>query len=1376
MDSSTKPTKPNPRKNANIFSQMLFFWTIPTLYKGSKNGLGQDDLTQCLKMDQSEVLGDRLEDQWFKEVTRAKKKGKTPLLRNAMLRTFLSSCIVDGLVCFLYIILKSTLPAVLAQFLFQFQVPVAVSNIQANMTATNRTIRSIGDINAGNNALDKDGTKTSIDNINAFIDVTSTPSTTTLSSTEGFIGLIEFMWSDIYSLAAILLLGTVLGCFINHHVDLRQRLLGARMRIACCSLIYRKTIRLSKKTAGSTPAGYLVNLLSNDVNRLDYGFIYVHWIWILPFQSVLICYLIWRKIGIAALVGVVGLLIKTIPVQTGLSKLSSKLRMKIAYRTDNRVGIMNEIVQGIQVIKMYAWERPFQAVVAEARRREIKQIRYASYLRGFYLSTMVFTERSTLYITIAAAVLLGQGVTADVVFSMAQYYNILQLVAAIWYPLAVSFGAEALVSLRRIQDYLMLESHDEKSRGLTQKIDTSSVDNNSTAILLKEVDANWDNTKEANTLQKINIDIRKGQLCAIIGPVGAGKSSLLQLLLGELPIIDGSVLIHGDVSYASQEPWLFTGTVRSNILFGENYDRKRYHDITRCCALAADFEQLSNGDKTIVGERGASLSGGQRARISLARAIYKQAAIYLFDDPLSAVDAHVGKHLFDEVIGPRSRLANEKSTRLLVTHQVHFLTEADWIVIIEDGKISRQGTYNELANSDLDFAKLLERPEAEKDSDASLANDSISEDMTIYEEDDIPYMDGVRGYQMLRQRAGSSVSSFKKSMDSERDLTDMKEVAEEQAEGGVSPTVWKKYFCAGASPASLFVLFVVLILSQIVCSGSDYFVNIWTQQEFLRTANKPTTFTTNECLYIYGALILLVVFMTILRGFLFFKVCMHASKELHDRMFGCILHATMRFFDSNPSGRILNRFSKDMGAIDEYLPKAMMDFIQVALVMIGILILISIVNPILIASLGVVIIINIFILRLYLRPSQDFKRLEGICRSPVFSHLSASLSGISTIRARGLQDVVAREFDNLQDVHSAVWQLTLASNTALGLWLDLVSCCFLTTVAFSFIILHNQTFSGNVGLAISQAMILTGMVQYGIRQAAESLQQMTSVERVLQYTELEQECVIEKKPPTTWPAKGEVQFKDMSLRYDPQGAPVLKHLNITIQPGWKVGVVGRTGAGKSSLIGALFRLSYIEGDIYLDGIETGSISLDSLRSKISIIPQDPVLFSATIRYNLDPFGLYVDADLWKALSEVELKQAIPSLDHMVTERGSNFSVGQRQLVCLARAILRNNKVLVLDEATANVDPQTDALIQKTIRVKFKQCTVLTVAHRLHTVMDSDRILVMDAGSAKEFDIPHILLKNPTGALRQMVEATGPNDADYLKKIARDTFKTISSDN
>ncbi|XP_049304937.1 ATP-binding cassette sub-family C member 4 isoform X3 [Bactrocera dorsalis] len=1380
MDSSRKPERINPRRHANILSQILFVWAMPLLFKGAKNGLNTDDLTKCMPKDSSEDLGDRLEEKWYAEVERARRKGRKPLLRNAILRTFWVSAVVDGIISLIYMVIKSLIPAVLAQLLMQFQKQVSLSsNRSANITttateivnATSRAIRSI-DAAVKNMSLlsaDAGGASSNI------LDVAGKSATTEQPEFSDIEDPLWFVFNDIYCLSTILVTSTLLGCFLIHHVDLRQRLMGARVRIACCSLIYRKTLRLSMRSAGQTPAGYLINLLSNDVNRLDYAFIYMHWIWIMPLNAMLICYLIWRGIGWAAVVGVVSLLLKTIPAQTGFSKLTSKLRMKIAKRTDARVGIMNELVQGIQVIKMYAWEKPFQAVVGEARRREIKQIRYASYLRGFHLSTMVITKRSTLYITIAAAVLMGNQISADIVFSAATYINSLHLFAAIWYPIAVSFGAQALVSLNRVETFLQQEGHDEKAHGLTHKKDSKTSESSAAnAIVLKQVNANWDLTKPQHTLQDINLEIKRGQLCAVIGPVGAGKSSLLQLLLAELPITDGEVVIQGELSYAAQEPWLFTGTVRNNILFGEPYDRKRYNEVTKCCALSTDFQQLSNGDKTIVGERGASLSGGQRARISLARAVYKPASIYLLDDPLSAVDAHVGRHLFDKVIGPRGCLATEKATRVLITHQVHFLTEADWIVTIENGRISRQGTYEELSKSDLDFAKLLERIK-EEDEAVESENESILSHETTYEDEETPYIDGVRdGYQPLRRTSCTSADgsltrkSASLALSSEQDLSDDSGLAEDQAKGVVSGRVWWEYFRAGSSVCGLVFMTCVMLLSQVVCSGSDYFVNIWTQQEYLRSLSKPTTFTTFECLYIYGALIVAVVLLTIYRDYLFFKVCMHASKVLHDRMFGCILRATMRFFDTNPSGRILNRFSKDMGAIDEYLPKSIMDFIQISLVMFGILIVISVINPILLLAILIVAIVDYWILQLYLRPSQDLKRLEGICRSPVFSHLSASLSGIATIRARELQDIVIKEFDSLQDVHSAVWQLTMAANTALGLWLDCVSCCFLASVTFSFSLMGTQTFSGNVGLAISQAMVLTGMVQFGVRQVAESLQQMTSVERVLEYTDLEQESEIKKQPPPSWPTHGQVEFKDLSLRYDPNNPPVLKHLNITIEPSWKVGVVGRTGAGKSSLIGALFRLSQLEGDIMVDGIETGSISLEALRSKISIIPQDPVLFSATIRYNLDPFDKYGDADLWRALEDVELKAAIPDLDYMVTQRGSNFSVGQRQLLCLARAILRNNKVLVLDEATANVDPQTDALIQTTIRTKFKHCTVLTVAHRLHTVMDSDRILVMDDGRAREFDIPHLLLKKQNGALRQMVDATGA-EAESLKKIASESY-------
>ncbi|XP_043864283.1 ATP-binding cassette sub-family C member 4 isoform X2 [Drosophila mojavensis] len=1196
------------------------------------------------------------------------------------------------------------------------------------------------------------------------VDTNSSNQTRSLGTSDG-------IWYNVYSLGVWLVAINFISCILWHHLYLRQRLMGARMRIGCCSLVYRKTLRLSMRTVGGTPAGHLINLISNDVSRLDYALVFAHYIWILPIHSLVTCYIVWLQVGVPALIGVLGLLLKTVPVQVALSKLTATLRKRIARRTDVRVAIMNELMQGIQVIKMYAWENSFETVVSNARRSEVKQLRYANYLYGFQRTTRFFIQRTTLFLTLAAAVLMGQSITADFVFSVVIYYNTLQLVAAVYFPLAINLRAEAVVSIARVQTFLLQEEREKSLEG-PRKGDTAT-----DSLALNNINASWDKEKRQHTLRNVNLRIKKGQLCAIIGSVGSGKSSLLQLLLRELPIIDGSLIVHDEISYASQEPWLFSETVRNNILFGEKYDQKRYVDVTSACALITDFQQLRDGDETVLADRGASLSGGQRARISLARAIYKHASIYLLDDPLSAVDAHVGRHLFDEVIGPRGRLAQQKATRILVTHQVHFLPKADWIVVVEQGQIVAQGTYQDIINSDVDLARLLETPvrtedlNAEKQAHALPPNEpedhDEQEDIDALPDDSMP----------LRKRTRRDSSQSSHLVEGGKDVKVPEKdnsLAETQATGGVSARVFLEYFKAGSSLLGIGFMVCIMLLSQIVFSGSDYFSNFWTQQEHLRSQSEPTSLSTYECMYIYGGLILGVVFMTTFRGYLFLKACMHASKVLHNRMFRCILHASMRFFHNNTSGRILNRFSKDIGTMDEWLPRHMLEFIQHGLVIFGILALIVVVNPMLCPAVVVVTVLDMLILKVYLRPSQDLKRMEGICRSPVISHLTSTLSGISIIRSRQMQSTAIREFDLLQDVHSGVWHLAEATNTALGLWVDTINSVFLAAVTFSFMGLSGATFSGNVGLAISQAILLSGMVQYCVREFAESLQQMTSVERVLEYTELEQE----QSPHSDsnelsplWPQHGKIEFRDMSLRYDPNGLAVLNHLNLVIEPGWKVGVVGRTGAGKSSLIGALFRLAYIDGDIYIDDIETGSISLETLRTSISIIPQDPVLFSATIRYNLDPFGRYTDLKLWSALEAVELRGVIRGLDFMVTERGSNFSVGQRQLLCLARAILRNNKILVLDEATANVDLLTDSLIQRTIRDKFQTCTVLTVAHRLHTVMDSDRIVVMDAGNAVEFDVPHVLLQKPHGVLTQMVEATG-GEADALRQLASKSFQEM----
>nr|CAD7434431.1 unnamed protein product [Timema monikensis] len=1198
--------------------------------------------------------------------------------------------------------------------------------------------------------------------------------------------------SDAYMYAAALITCSLTSALCAHNTSFGNQVVGMKIRVACCSLVYRKTLRLSRTALGQTETGKMVNLLSNDVNRFEQLTYFLHYLWVLPIQTIIVIAIIWQWVGVSAAIGVGTIFMQTIPVQLFISKFTSKLRMKIATRTDERVRLMSEIISGIQVIKMYAWEKPFEKMVALARRTEINVIRKASYLRGLNLSFMVFAERTTLFVTLASFVLMGNHITAEKVFSIAQYCSILNMTMAVASPIAMQMIAETKVSIKRLEKFLLQEEF--QVAPLTQGPQVEKV-----GVTLDSVTARWLTSSISDTLHKVALRVNPGQLCAIIGPVGSGKSSLLQILLGELPLSSGSMSLRGEVSYASQEPWLFVGTVRQNILFGQPYQPKRYKEVVRVCALTRDFELFPNGDKTIVGERGVSLSGGQRARINLARAVYREADIYLLDDPLSAVDTHVGRHLFEECVDTYLT----KKIRILVTHQLQYLKEADLIVILNNGQIETQGTFQQLQESKFNFAQLL--ISSEEDADEAVP----------------PTM----------RQLSSQISN--QSLEEQEETEEPTETQELMSKGSLKSMVYMNYFKSGGGIYTLLFLVVVLVLGQVASSGADYWVTFWcvymgrplgtnpeqiiqTNQEELRkyysdleldksvfglhenstefslqevsnisnvgpqstrNLNRNLTqeviFSTETSLYIYTVCILGSVIITIIRSVVFFKVCMTASRRLHNTMFSSILQGTMRFFDTNPSGRVLNRFSKDMGSVDEMLPKTLIEATQIFLVMTGILVMVTVVNYLLMVPMVFVGLLFYKIQQIYLGTGQDMKRLEGATRSPVFSHLAASLNGLTTIRACGAQQLLRQEFDSHQDLHTSAFYLTIATSVAFGFWLDVVSNIFVACVAFSFLLLDENSLGADVGLAISQSLILTGMLQHGIRMSTEVVNHMTAVERILEYTKIDKEQGPESepgmKPLPSWPPKGEIQFINTSMRYSSYDPPVLRELTFNIEPTWKVGIVGRTGAGKSSLISALFRLANLEGSIMIDQVDTQTVGLNDLRSRISIIPQEPVLFSASLRENLDPFNSYKDDSLWNALEEVELKEAVNTLGMPVSVGGSNFSSGQRQLICLARAILRNNKILVLDEATANVDPQTDALIQSTIRRKFADCTVLTIAHRLNTIMDSDRVLVMDAGTMVEFGHPYLLLQNSEGYFYKMVEETGNLMAEQLHQIAKQAY-------
>ncbi|XP_016989332.1 probable multidrug resistance-associated protein lethal(2)03659 [Drosophila rhopaloa] len=1334
----------NPREKSNFISAACFWYTMPTFLKGRKDTLDTKDLYRALKEHKSETLGNKLCASWEKELE--KTKGKPNLLR-ALLRVFGWYFALLGLVLFLLELGLRTLQ------------PIFLLKLISYYSHGSESIEAA------------------------------------------------------YYYAGGVILCSALNVIIMHPYMLGTMHVGLKMRVGMCSMIYRKALRLSKSALGDTTAGHVVNLMSNDVGRLDLATIFVHYLWVGPVETLFITYLMSREIGIAAVFGVAFMLL-FIPLQAYLGKKTSVLRLRTALRTDERVRMMNEIISGIQVIKMYAWELPFEHMVAYARKKEINAIRHVSYIRGILLSFIIFLTRVSIFLSLVGYVLLGTLLSPEVAFLITAYYNILRTTMTVFFPQGISLMAETLVSIKRVEKYMQSDETDVSDKSVDIPEDPpgsnqatvhadededrdeaedkllgpplSTINENAklseAGISISGLMAKWDVNSPDYTLNGVNLRVQPGTMLGIVGRTGSGKSSLIEAILGELPAESGEIKVNGTMSYASQEPWLFSGTVRQNILFGQPMDRRRYAKVVKKCALERDFELLPFKDKTIVGERGASLSGGQKARISLARAVYRETSIYLLDDPLSAVDTHVARHLFEQCMRGylRERIV------ILATHQLQFLQHADQIVIMDKGHVSAVGTYESLRESGLDFASMLADPE----------RDDQSEDRSRSRSGSYSH-----NHSDQRRNSEQSLLSIADScLDAEAEQTIDQE---RQVVGQIGMGLYSKYFKAGGGFFAFFVMMGFCVLSQGLASLGDYFLSYWvTKKGKVADQYHNDTLASKELeprlsiwlqdlgwpvdaemldTYIFTVITVLTIIVTVARSFLFFNLAMKASIRLHNSMFRGITRAAMYFFNTNPSGRILNRFSKDMGQVDEVLPAVMMDVIQIFLSLAGIVIVIAIVNPLFLIPTVVLGIIFYQLRTFYLKTSRDIKRMEAITRSPVYSHLAASLTGLSTIRAFGAQRVLESEFDNYQDMHSSAFYMFISTSRAFGYWLDCFCVIYIAIITLSFFFFPPAN-GGDVGLAITQAMGMTGMVQWGMRQSAELENTMTAVERVVEYEDIEPEGALEApagmKPPKSWPEQGKIVFDELSLRYtpDPKAENVLKSLSFVIKPKEKVGIVGRTGAGKSSLINALFRLSYNDGSVLIDKRDTNEMGLHDLRSKISIIPQEPVLFSGTMRYNLDPFDEYSDEKLWRSLEEVKLKDVVadlPSgLQSKITEGGTNFSVGQRQLVCLARAILRENRILVMDEATANVDPQTDGLIQTTIRNKFKECTVLTIAHRLHTIMDSDKVLVMDAGRAVEFGSPYELLTVANSKVfHGMVKQTGHATYEGLLKIAQKAFET-----
>ncbi|XP_067119333.1 ATP-binding cassette sub-family C member 4-like [Centruroides vittatus] len=1164
-----------------------------------------------------------------------------------------------------------------------------------------------------------------------------------------YITIVEF-----YVLAGMFLL-----TFLTHLII--SEMLGMKIKIAFSTIMYRKAIRLSASSLAKSNIGQMVSLLGNDVTKFYYNIFSLAYVFADPLIIVAVVAILWQYFGWTILVGISTIFI-FVPIQLILGKVYSKLRLQIAKAGDERLNLLNEMIAGMRLIKMYTWEKPFTLLIENARKKEIRKVKTSLYLRGIAQALSYSFSKLFSCLTFLVFFFYGGHLTAQIVFvnmslSICLFRSIFYM-----FSIAVTQFADNLTSIKRLQDFLLLPEKD--NRAIIIKEDKSN--GTKCGIWMKDITAAWNNENNT-TLKAISLDVQVGELLVVVGSIGSGKTSLLMAILGEIPICSGEVVVNGKIAYASQEAWLFNGTIRENILFGDEYREDKYNEVLYITALEKDISLFPKGDLTRVGERGTTMSGGQKARINLARALYRDADIFILDDPLSAVDTPVATHIFEKCI--MKYLSNKIC--ILVTHQIHFLQYATKILVLKQGNCAASGDYNKIMNSGIDLGISAKN---EKCTQKEMAEEELlnTKDVDIFHSVEIENTANHVKEENVIVTKDNEENSFK----------------------SLGISVYKAYIDAGANLFFKIMILFFLIVSQALTNGGDIWLLKWVKDEATFTKNiENFTLAINNGnetggedflrkrefnVYVYVELIFGLLVVTFISVSLFYEMSMAASINLHRNMFRCIIRTPITFLDMNPIGKIINRFSKDMMSVDEVLSYLFQHVIRMIALLLGIFIVEAIINVYLLIFTIVLTIVFYFLWTFHTRALKSIKYLEGKARSPVFSHLSASLYGLTIIRAFKVENNFKIAFNQFQDKHTATWFLYVAINSWISIYGELI--CFINLIIIIVmldVMKPTENAGSKVGLALNYGILVFLYYPWLVRQKSEIDYQMNSVSRILNYSKLNSEAAYEsspdKQPPFEWPERGEIKYDNVSLRYSKDKSEVLKELTFHIYPGEKIGIVGRTGAGKSSVIAALFRLIEPTGKITIDGINTKDIGLRDLRSKMSIIPQDPVLFTGPLRRNIDPFNEYSEERLWQVIEEVQLKQVVGKLpgglDTILMEGGRNFSVGQRQLICLARAVLRQNNILVLDEATSNMDKITDSLIQKIIREKFEFCTVLTIAHRLNTIIDSDRVLVLDAGEIQEFDKPHVLLKNVRGVFYNLVKKTGQTSMKELCEIAKDKY-------
>ncbi|XP_004234191.1 ABC transporter C family member 10 [Solanum lycopersicum] len=1098
----------------------------------------------------------------------------------------------------------------------------------------------------------------------------------------------------------------------------RCRLIGLKVRSLLTAAIYKKQIRLSNAAKLMHSSGEIMNYVTVDAYRIGEFPFWLHQMWTTSVQLSFALIILFRAVGLATIASLV-VIVFTVLCNTPLAKLQHRFQSKLMVAQDDRLKAISEALVNMKVLKLYAWETHFKSVIQNLRKVEEKWLS-AVQLRKAYNSFLFWSSPVLVSAaTFGACYFLGVPLYASNVFTFVATLRLVQdPIRTI--PDVIGVVIQAKVSFERIVKFL--EAPELENANVRQNHNFGCTDH---AILLKSANLSWEENPPRPTLRNISLEVRPGEKIAICGEVGSGKSTLLAAILGEVPSIEGTVKVFGTVAYVSQSAWIQTGSIRENILFGSPHDGQRYQQTLEKCSLLKDLELLPYGDLTEIGERGVNLSGGQKQRIQLARALYQNADIYLLDDPFSAVDAHTASSLFNEYVME----ALSGKTVLLVTHQVDFLPAFDMVLLMSDGEILNAAPYHQLLASSKEFHDLVdahkETAGSERVAEVNSSSRRESNTREIRKTDTSKTSVAPGGDQLIKQ--------------------------EEREVGDTGFTPYVQYLNQNKG----YLFFSIAILSHVTFVIGQITQNSW----MAANVDNPHV-STLRLITVYLVIGVVSTLFLLSRSLSTVFLGLQSSKSLFSELLNSLFRAPMSFYDSTPLGRIISRVSSDLSIVDLDIPFNLVFTFGATTNFYSNLMVLAVVTWQVLAISIPMVYLAIRLQKYYYASAKELMRINGTTKSFVANHLAESIAGAVTIRAFKEEDRFFAKTFELIDINASPFFHNFAANEWLIQRLETISATVLASSALCMVLLPPGTFSpGFIGMALSYGLSLNMSLVFSIQNQCTLANYIISVERLNQYMHIPSEAPVivkENRPPVNWPTRGKVEIQDLQIRYREDSPLVLRGISCTFEGGHKIGVVGRTGSGKTTLIGALFRLvEPTSGRILVDGVDISKIGLHDLRSRFGIIPQDPTLFNGTVRYNLDPLCQHTDKDIWEVLGKCQLKEPVEEkekgLDSLVVEDGSNWSMGQRQLFCLGRALLRKAKILVLDEATASIDNATDMILQKTIRTEFANSTVITVAHRIPTVMDCTMVLAISDGKLVEYDEPMKLMKQENSLFGQLVK-------------------------